>query len=168
MRSGDPNTEHVHSRNGLRVGTCSWTDKTMIKAWYPREMNTSEARLRYYASHFPTVEVDSSFYALPSERNSHLWVERTPPGFIFHFKAFGMMTRHGIRPQQLPRSLREEHDFQLDRYGRVVQPSQRVREKIFSYFQEALDPVRSAGRLGVILLQFPPPTSPPMSRTAAT
>lgn len=144
------------SRNGLRVGTCSWTDKTMVQAWYPAEVNTAEARLRYYASHFPTVEVDSSFYALPSQRNARLWMERTPPGFVFHFKAFGMMTRHGVHPRQLPPALREEHEFELDRYGRIVRPSRQVREKIFSYFREALDPLRSTGRLGVVLLQFPP------------
>ena len=47
------------------VGTCSWTDKTMIERWYPRGVNTAEARLRYYAARFDTVEVDSSFYGLP-------------------------------------------------------------------------------------------------------
>jgi len=43
------------------VGTCSWTDKTMIEAWYPREVSSAESRLRYYAARFDTVEVDSTF-----------------------------------------------------------------------------------------------------------
>ena len=49
------------------VGTCSWTDKTMIERWYPRGVSTPEARLRYYASRYDAVEVDSTFYGLPRE-----------------------------------------------------------------------------------------------------
>ena len=45
----------------VRVGTCSWTDKTMVKAWYPPAVTDAEARLRYYADRFDTVEVDSTF-----------------------------------------------------------------------------------------------------------
>lgn len=50
----------------IRVGTASWTDKTLIdcKKFYPAMAKTSEQRLRYYASRFPLVEVDSSYYAI--------------------------------------------------------------------------------------------------------
>ncbi len=140
----------------LRVGTCSWADRTMVAAWYPKVVKSAEARLRYYAEHFDTVEVDSTYYGLPSERTSELWVERTPPGFTFHIKAFGMLTRHGIRPEQLPTSLRSTFDLDLDRYGRVVHPSAELRETVFSWFSSALAPLRDSGQLGVILLQFPP------------
>ena len=97
----------------IRVGTCSWTDKTMVEAWYPANVKSAEDRLRYYAERFDTVEVDSTYYGLPSERNAELWAERTPPGFVFHIKAFGMLTRHGIRPQQLPVPLRSAYDLEL-------------------------------------------------------
>lgn len=140
----------------IRVGTCSWTDRTMAAAWYPPNVKSAEARLRYYAERFDTVEVDSTYYGLPSERNSELWAERTPPGFTFHIKAFGMLTRHGIKPEQLPPALRSAYDFELDRYGRVVHPSVELRETVFSWFSEALTPLREAGKLGLVLLQFPP------------
>jgi uncharacterized protein YecE (DUF72 family) len=128
----------------------------MVAAWYPPNVKSAEARLRYYAERFDTVEVDSTYYGLPSERNSELWAERTPPGFTFHIKAFGMLTRHGIKPEQLPPALRSAYDLELDRYGRVVRPSVELRETVFSWFSEALTPLREAGKLGLVLLQFPP------------
>jgi uncharacterized protein YecE (DUF72 family) len=145
------------TREGIvRLGTCSWADRTMIEAWYPKHVKTPAARLAYYAELFDTVEVDSSFYGLPSERNSTLWVERTPPGFVFHVKAFAMMTRHEVRPKQLPRSLTSAYELETDRRGRVVRPPAELRETVFDWFSSALGPLRDAGKLGVVLLQFPP------------
>lgn len=143
-------------RGAIRVGTCSWTDRTMVAAWYPAAARSAADRLRYYAERYDTVEVDSSFYGLPSERNSALWAERTPPGFTFHIKAFAMLTRHGVKPEQLPAALRTAYDLELDRYGRVVHPPTGLREEVFAWFCSALNPLRDAGKLGVILLQFPP------------
>lgn len=140
----------------IRVGTCSWADKTMIEAWYPAGLKNAADRLGYYAAHFDTAEMDSSFYGLPSERNARLWVERTPAGFVFHVKAFAMMTRHAVRPQQLPAALRESHELELDRYGRVKHPQGALRQAVFDWFSSALAPLREAGKLGVVLLQFPP------------
>jgi uncharacterized protein YecE (DUF72 family) len=70
-------------------GACSWTDRTLIDAgtFYPGNAQTAADRLAHYASQFPIVEVDATYYALPSERNAHLWVERTPSGFVFNIKA---------------------------------------------------------------------------------
>lgn len=128
----------------------------MVRAWYPAGVRTAADRLRYYAAHFDTVEVDSSFYGLPTSATARLWAERTPPGFVFHVKAFGMLTRHGVRPQQLPAPLREAHDLELDRYGRVLHPPAELRAQAFSLFREALEPLRERGKLGLILMQFPP------------
>lgn len=91
------------------VGTTSWTEKTLIESgrFYPPQANTAEERLRYYATQFPVVEVDSTYYGLPSERNALLWAERTPPGFVFHVKAFRLFTQHQTPPQALPRDVRE-------------------------------------------------------------
>ena len=74
----------------IRVGTASWTDPSLIqcKRFYPPGCTSAEGRLRYYADKFPLVEVDSSYYALPSARNAHAWVERTPDDFAFNLKAF--------------------------------------------------------------------------------
>ena len=66
----------------VRVGTASWTDRTLIESgWYPPEADTPEKRLRYYARQFPLVEVDATYYALPAEQTARAWAERTPAGF---------------------------------------------------------------------------------------
>jgi hypothetical protein len=66
----------------LRTGTASWTDPTLLAAgWYPDNAGSAEDKLRYYASQFPVVEVDSTYYSMPAERSAQLWVERTPENF---------------------------------------------------------------------------------------
>lgn len=128
----------------------------MVKAWYPAAARNAADRLRYYAARFDTVEVDSSFYGLPTPATARLWAERTPAGFVFHIKAFAMLTRHGVRPQQLPPPLRAEHDLELDTHGRILHPPQELRAAAFAMFTEALEPLRQDGKLGLILMQFPP------------
>jgi uncharacterized protein YecE (DUF72 family) len=128
----------------------------MVRAWYPTSVRTAADRLRYYAARFDTVEVDSTFYGLPTASTSRLWAERTPLGFVFHIKAFAMLTRHGVRPEGLPAALRAEHDLKLDRYGRILHPSADLRAQVFALFSEALHPLRDEGKLGLILMQFPP------------
>lgn len=128
----------------------------MVKAWYPAGVRTAADRLRYYAGRFNTVEVDSTFYGLPSSGNAQLWAERTPAGFIFHIKAFAMLTRHGVKLDQLPPALRERHTFELDQYGRIVHPTPQIRREVFTLFSEALDPLRQEDKMGLVLMQFPP------------
>jgi uncharacterized protein YecE (DUF72 family) len=91
----------------IRVGTASWTDKTLIESgWYPPEANNPEKRLRYYTRQFPLVEVDSSYYALPAEQTAAAWAHRSPKGFIFNIKAFSLFTQHPTRIAALPKDLR--------------------------------------------------------------
>lgn len=137
----------------------------MASSWYPEHVTSAEDRLRHYSSFFDTVEVDSTFYGFPSERTAALWAARTPPGFTFHIKAFAVMTRHAARPEQLPADMRTLDEFQLDQGGHIVHPSAAFRELVFNRFRRALGPLRSAEKLGVILLQFPPYlTAGPRSR----
>lgn len=137
------------------LGTCSWTDRTMAEAYYPRGVSTPEARLRYYAERFDTVEVDSSFYALPTAANARRWAERTPDGFTFHVKAFGLMTKHSVDERVLPAELRS-FEYEVTDRGRVAHPSGEMVERSFELFREALAPLEEAGRLGGVLMQFPP------------
>jgi uncharacterized protein YecE (DUF72 family) len=116
-------------------------------------VKTAEERLRYYAEHFTTVEVDSTYYRLPDEQMVSRWHERTPDGFVMHVKAFGMMTRHPVRVEQLPPDLRE--GAPVDDRGRIDRPPRELRAEAFARFHAALEPLRSAGKLGGILLQFP-------------
>jgi uncharacterized protein YecE (DUF72 family) len=137
------------------VGTCSWTDKTMIERWYPRGVNTAEARLRYYAARFDTVEVDSSFYGIPKPEVAENWAKRTPECFTFHVKAFGLMTGHDVDERALHPDLRE-YGYELTSRGRVRHPDERMYERSFELFLEAIEPLRRAHKMGGVLMQYPP------------
>ena len=93
----------------VKIGITSWTEPSLIAGghFYPSSVRSAEDRLKYYASHFPIVEVDSTYYGLPNERNSGLWVERTPDKFIFDVKAFRLFTQHPTSPEVLPKDIRE-------------------------------------------------------------
>ncbi|HZQ89626.1 MAG TPA: DUF72 domain-containing protein [Gaiellaceae bacterium] len=110
-------------------------------------------RLAWYADHFDTVEVDSTYYRLPAESVVEGWAERTPPGFVMHVKAFGLMTRHPVKADVLPEDLRAE--MPVDARGRVDRPPRELRGEVFRRFLAALEPLRSAGKLGGILMQLP-------------
>ena len=141
----------------IRVGTASWTDKTLIASgWYPPEANTPEQRLRFYARQFPLVEVDSTYYALPAEQTAATWAARTPAGFTFNVKAFSLFTQHPTPVKALPADLREAAaKTGKDRvYLKDVDPD--VTGQAWDRFLAALGPLRQAGKLGAILLQFPP------------
>ena len=128
----------------------------MVRAWYPPAVRTAADRLRYYATHFDTVEVDSTFYGLPIPDTARLWADRTPAGFVFHIKAFAMLTRHAVRPEQLPLPLRTAYNLELDRQGRIIHPSSDLRRQAFAFFSDALEPLRAESKMGMVLLQFPP------------
>ncbi|MFL6035850.1 MAG: DUF72 domain-containing protein [Gaiellaceae bacterium] len=113
----------------VHIGICSWADDGLLKHWYPRDVRSAEARLRYYAERFECVEVDSPFYRLPSPENAARWAERTPDGFVFHAKASKEMTGH------------EETDS---------------RDRAYVEFRTSLGPLEAAGKLRGVLLQFHP------------
>lgn len=141
------------------VGTCSWADKTLIDSgWYPPQAKTPAERLRYYASQFPIVEVDSTYYGFPSEQNAGLWVERTPADFVFDVKAFALFTMHPTTARSLPKDLRQELPAKTQEkahlYYRHVPED--ITQELWRRFAQALLPLDSAGKLGVILFQFPP------------
>jgi uncharacterized protein YecE (DUF72 family) len=137
------------------VGTSSWTDPTLLKSgWYPPEAKTAEARLAHYASQFPIVEVDSTYYAPPSERNAVLWAERTPAHFTFNVKAFSLLTQHPAKVDALPKALREHAPAgKRSVYQRDL--PQKVIDQLFDMFGSALMPLHSAGKLGALMFQFP-------------
>ena len=136
------------------VGTCSFTDKALDGAFYPKGIRPAE-RITFYAEHFNVVEVDSSYYALPSERNSYLFAQRTPADFVFHFKAFGLMTQHRVSVKQLGRSLGAHLPPDFDEPYVQTPPPEMLRQA-FDMFYGALMPLKLAGKLGLILFQYPP------------
>jgi uncharacterized protein YecE (DUF72 family) len=144
----------------ILVGTASWTDRSLIESgrFYPPDATTAERRLQHYASVFPLVEVDSTYYGMPSQRNAALWVERTPDDFTFDVKAFSLFTQHPTRLGALPKEIREQLPAEAlakrSLYERDVPLD--LRDELWRRFDEALLPLDSAGKLGVVLFQYPP------------
>jgi uncharacterized protein YecE (DUF72 family) len=112
----------------VRLGTCSFADEGLLKAWYPRGVSTSRARLRYYAERFDTTEVDSPYYHLPDPGVTRNWAQRTPPEFTFHVKAHKTMTFHEGEPS----------------------------DEAFAEFRASLRPLELSGKLRSVLLQYHP------------
>jgi uncharacterized protein YecE (DUF72 family) len=143
----------------VRVGTASWTDPTMTApgVFYPPDATTAEDRLRYYADQFPIVEVDATYYALPNRHMGEVWLERTPPDFVFDIKAHALMTGQPSEAKRLPKEIREEIPLELaDKkriYGRDL-PAE-LYDAIWDTFLDALKPLYSAGKLGAVFLQYP-------------
>lgn len=140
----------------ILVGTASWTDPTLLKSgrFYPPGTNSADARLRYYAQHFPIVEVDSSYYALPSYRNAELWVERTPASFVFNLKVFRFFTHHQTQLKVLPANVQAAlGDWSGNLYYEDA-PNE-VKDELWRQFTLSLEPLVQAGKLGTLLFQFP-------------
>jgi uncharacterized protein YecE (DUF72 family) len=137
----------------ILVGTASWTDKTLLASgWYPPEVDSPEKRLEYYASKFPLVEVDSTYYTPPNERNSELWAARTPDHFTFNIKAFSLLTGHPTRVSAIYKELRPDTD------KRNVYPKDldaKVIDGVWERFLASLEPLYESGKLGALLFQFP-------------
>lgn len=149
----------AHPPGKTLVGTASWTDRSLIQAgtFYPKGTSSAEARLRYYASQFPLVEMDSSYYALPSAENARRWAERTPEGFTFNVKAFGLFTTHRVEASRLPGDLREALPAGLIEKGSFYlrDVSGEFAAETWRRFEEALEPLAEAGKLGAVVFQFP-------------
>jgi uncharacterized protein YecE (DUF72 family) len=136
----------------ILVGTASWTDKTLLASgWYPQEATGAQERLAYYASQFPLVEVDATYYAPPAERTAELWAQRTPSDFTFNVKAFSLLTQHPTRPTSLFKEIRP--DTKKNVYLKDL-PAEHV-DLVWDRFVSALQPLHTVGKLGVLLFQFP-------------
>ncbi len=155
-----PGIEHGKPVGNVLCGCCGWTDRTLIDAgtFYPADARTAATRLDYYARHFPVVEVDATYYALPAERNAELWVARTPPGFIFNIKSFGLFTRHAVDAGRLPQAVRALLPASLAGSKRLYLHDLPREAATLAWEMQAsaLVPLAAAGKLGCVLFQFPP------------
>ncbi|MDA8239243.1 MAG: DUF72 domain-containing protein [Nitrospiraceae bacterium] len=142
----------------IRIGTCSWTEKSLIQSgeFYPKNVKTAESRLKFYAEHFNVVEVDSTYYAIPTKSNAYLWADRTPKDFLFHIKVYGALTGHAVDPRTLPPDVRNELPGKDKGLKQVWVKEPELVRAITDKFMEALHPLVSAGKLGVMVFQFPP------------
>lgn len=158
--AGDAGHSPIRVAKGeVRFGTASWTDPTMTASgvFYPDGAKTAEERLRYYASQFPVVEVDSTYYALPAKRTAESWVERTPKDFVFDVKAHALMTGQPTETSRLPKSVKQELPGELSEKRRIYRKDlpNELLDAVYTQFRDALEPLIQAGKLGAVFLQFP-------------
>ena len=145
-----------------RVGCSSWLDPALIEAgtFYPVPKMTAEERLRWYARFFECVEVNATYYALPSYHNSQVWAERTPPGFEFAVKAYALMTGHHPKADRLPKELKAllPQPLPTTARGDIDRkhfPTEAL-DLCFGWFRDALAPLDQAGKLSYVLFQLAP------------
>ena len=142
---------------GLRIGTSGWSYPTGKGKWnglfYPatrskRQGTAGFDELRFYAEHFDTVEVNTTFYGQPKPDVARTWVERTPAGFEFSLKLYQKFTHPKMfRDAALAKAPGSEGSL-LDLLSQVTQSD-------IDEFRAGIEPLAHAGRLGALLAQFP-------------
>jgi uncharacterized protein YecE (DUF72 family) len=142
-------------RGKILVGTSSWSDPGFIADWYPKRLPASE-RLPYYAARFNLVEVNSSFYAIPSPDSVSRWCEQTPPHFVFDVKLHRLLSRHSTQAKFLPAELRTGAEVIKDRV--VLTPT--LERQVVRKFLKSIQPFQECGKLGILLLQLSPSFRP--------
>jgi uncharacterized protein YecE (DUF72 family) len=103
------------------------------------------------------VEVDSTYYFPPSERNSVLWIERTPKDFTFNIKAYALLTNHPTKVESLYKDVREALPEEVAAKKNVYREHlpEKLADEVWDRFRESLMPLHSAGKLGSVLFQYP-------------
>lgn len=141
----------------IRIGTCSWADRQLVSSgWYPPSARDGESRLGHYSSRFDSVEIDSTFYAVPDITDVYRWASWTPPGFLFNVKSYGLFTFHSVRLGSLPRWVREELGPREDDRIDFKKVPRSIRLELWRQFSEAIMPLHKIGKLGYVLFQLPP------------
>ncbi|HZN14872.1 MAG TPA: DUF72 domain-containing protein [Acidimicrobiales bacterium] len=141
------------------VGACSWAGRSLTQEsdWYPKRTMKAADRLAYYASQFPIVEIESTYWFPPTPEVARQWVERTPDGFTMDVRAWSLFSGQPTLPPSLWPDLQSE-----------VRPETRDNTNLYmahlsadavteawARFDHALRPLHDAGRLGAVLLQYP-------------
>ena len=125
----------------IHIGTSGWNYPSGKGTWngvfYPRRRPRGFDELAYYAEHFDTVEVNSTFYRPPESAQSAAWVTRTPPGFLFALKLYQKFTHPNLFLEKTGSDTWDVALADIDR------------------FRAGIDPIAERGRLAAILLQFP-------------
>jgi uncharacterized protein YecE (DUF72 family) len=145
--------------SNLRIGTSGWSYPSGRGTWtgvfYPPRRGRARTfdELSFYAEHFDTVEVNSTFYGQPRSEVTRRWAERTPAGFEFAVKLYQKFTHPGMFRERVERSLPE--DLPPRDIDQVVGALSRPTEADLDEFKRGVEPLASAGKLGPLLAQFP-------------
>lgn len=126
----------------LHIGTSGWSYDHWRGPFYPEDLPKSEW-LRFYAEHFTSVEINNSFYQLPSADTLAHWRETVPPGFTFAFKANRYIThmKKLKDPEQPLNTLYERTEVLGAKLGPILfqlPPSWRFDGERLSHFLDAL------------------------------
>lgn len=144
----------------LYIGTSSWAERSLIDSgrFYPPGLKDTPQRLAHFARRFNLAEVDSTYYAFTSSRNAGRWAEATPQGFLFDVKLFALFTQHPTNLSSIPKSFHEALPPEKREKSRLYYKDvpQDVRDELWRIFLRTLSPLREAGKLGALLLDFPP------------
>jgi uncharacterized protein YecE (DUF72 family) len=144
----------------IYVGTSTWADRTLVASgtFYPEELKDTPARLAFFAQHFDLAEIDSTYYAMPSRKNMERWASSVPEGFRFNVKAFALHTQHPARLSSIPPSFHERLPPEVLKKSRVYEKDipPDVTQDLWNIFRRALQPMRDQGKLGAVLIDFPP------------
>ena len=136
------------------IGTSSWADPGFVEEWYPPDLPARD-RLRWYAERFDAVEVNSTFYAVPSERTVERWADETPDGFTFDVKLHRLLSRHSADVKSLPPALRD--GATTNARGRV-ELTAKLERALADAIAEAVAPLED--KLATFLLQLSPAFEP--------
>ncbi len=140
----------------ILVGTASWSDPGFVEHWYPKGMVAAD-RLAWYALHFETVEVNSTFYSVPDLRMVDRWCRTTPEQFTFDVKLHQILSRHATAEKMLPPALRKH--AQTDGKGKVKLTPE-LEQEMLDEFLGSIEILRAHKKLGILLLQLSPAFSP--------
>jgi uncharacterized protein YecE (DUF72 family) len=136
------------------IGTASWADPGFVEEWYPPGLPPRE-RLPYYAERLDGVEVNSTFYAIPSPKTAAGWAKATPDDFTFDIKLHRLLSRHAAGPASLPPDLRAR--ARTSERGRVTL-TKRLEAALADRLLEAVEPL--GPKLSTFLLQLTPAFGP--------
>src|SRR3984893_2036392 len=129
----------VSPGSNLRIGTCGWNYPAGRGTWngvfypVPRARRKGFDELSFYAEHFDTVEVNSTFYGQPRSEVCRKWADRTPKGFEFSVKLYQKFTHPGM-----------------------LKGSGGASTADLDEFRPGIEPLAASGKLGALLAQFPP------------
>lgn len=141
----------------LRIGTSGWNFPSGRGAWnglfYPPSRGRAKGfdELAFYAEHFDTVEVNTTFYGQPRADVCRGWAERTPAGFEFSVKLYQKFTHPRLYEQRVAGALPDEARGDAGLIQALARPSQADLDQ----FRRGIDPLASSGKLGALLAQFP-------------
>ena len=144
--------------SNLRIGTSGWNYPSGTGTWngvfypMPRKRPKSFDELSFYAEHFDTVEVNSTFYGQPRAEVTRAWAGRTPPGFEFSVKLYQKFTHPNMFKARVTKGLPEAARGETDLVDALARPNTADLDE----FRRGIDPLASGGKMGALLAQFPP------------